>query len=486
MMAFANRSGARSGEVELEIHLRVRPVSIRFTEPGVSDLPLDIVALTSIHDQRSPPNLLFDYENESPPTTDKGKGKGKGKARAPNSSEDHTQGSLSRDWDGDGDDTDSIKSAMQHSLAEQTIREIKRRVRYERPSLERRRLRLIHSGRILRDGIRLVSWLDGLDEHRRLQSKTLRDLALDAASSSGSDDSSDDQDADHDGRDEDRDETEKEVLTFQELVELVGAEADSSPIDAFASRQASGKGKGKQRQPYWYTTPLRVIKRTAPRIYLQCSVGDLLQEGEEDLGMPPVLSEVQQPQQRPGGTDASTWNSATNPFADGEADADAEPGATYESARGGAERGFDRLLSAGLSADEIQAMREQFRSSIPMSGDVLRQQEEQEHLIAMEDQWMESFDLPSASSSSYHTVLEGLMAGFFLPLAPLFFFRHDANPSSFPHNTPAPQDDNFDDQDAYLLEQAATSNATFSKTMQISILFGLLANLLMGTFRLIW
>ncbi|KAG7090978.1 hypothetical protein E1B28_010045 [Marasmius oreades] len=48
-----------------------------------------------------------------------------------------------------------------------TVRDVKNAIRLERPELKNRRLRLIHSGRLLTDGTFLYSWLKKLDERQK-------------------------------------------------------------------------------------------------------------------------------------------------------------------------------------------------------------------------------------------------------------------------------------------------------------------------------
>ncbi|CAE7231677.1 unnamed protein product [Rhizoctonia solani] len=48
-----------------------------------------------------------------------------------------------------------------------TIRDVKALIRSLRPPLEQRRLRLVHAGRLLTDGTRLVPWLEALEAHSR-------------------------------------------------------------------------------------------------------------------------------------------------------------------------------------------------------------------------------------------------------------------------------------------------------------------------------
>ncbi|KAF5345308.1 hypothetical protein D9758_008458 [Tetrapyrgos nigripes] len=48
-----------------------------------------------------------------------------------------------------------------------TVRDVKRAIRLERPKLKDRRLRLIHSGKLLTDGILVFPWLKSLDERQK-------------------------------------------------------------------------------------------------------------------------------------------------------------------------------------------------------------------------------------------------------------------------------------------------------------------------------
>ncbi|KAF8327474.1 DUF2407 C-terminal domain-containing protein [Cantharellus anzutake] len=48
-----------------------------------------------------------------------------------------------------------------------TVREVLRKIKVERPSLARRRLRLIHSGRLLTNGTKLHGWIASLEERQK-------------------------------------------------------------------------------------------------------------------------------------------------------------------------------------------------------------------------------------------------------------------------------------------------------------------------------
>lgn len=87
-------------------------------------------------------------------------------------------------------------------------------------------------------------------------------------------------------------------------------------------------------------------------------------------------------------------------------------------------RGFDRLrYTAGMSAVDVQTMREQFHLQSGLSraftGDLIRQEDEQDYAYGLEEQWIDNMgaapirsDAPSMSMS----ILQGLMIGFFFPL----------------------------------------------------------------------
>lgn len=64
--------------------------------------------------------------------------------------------------------TDDKVADLEISITEKdTVRDVKNTIRLERPDLKKRRLRLIHSGRLLTDGTFLYSWLKKLDERQK-------------------------------------------------------------------------------------------------------------------------------------------------------------------------------------------------------------------------------------------------------------------------------------------------------------------------------
>ncbi|KAF9268737.1 hypothetical protein L218DRAFT_977202 [Marasmius fiardii PR-910] len=70
--------------------------------------------------------------------------------------------------------TEDKVADLEISISEKdTVRDVKNTIRLERPELKNRRLRLIHSGRLLTDGIFLYSWLKKLDERQKKASALL-------------------------------------------------------------------------------------------------------------------------------------------------------------------------------------------------------------------------------------------------------------------------------------------------------------------------
>lgn len=99
-------------------------------------------------------------------------------------------------------------------------------------------------------------------------------------------------------------------------------------------------------------------------------------------------------------------------------------------------RGFDTLLDAGLSAEDVANMRRQFYESrgeeVPDLGTA---GENDEHARALEEQWIEGDLTPATATTSsegmYTSILHGLLIGFLIPLAPWFFFRDGPLPNFF-------------------------------------------------------
>ncbi|KAG6330552.1 hypothetical protein ID866_8535 [Astraeus odoratus] len=63
--------------------------------------------------------------------------------------------------------TEGIPDLVLHVTDKDTIRDVKAKIVISRPQLRDRRLRLIHAGRLLTDGIRLHSWLITLEEKQQ-------------------------------------------------------------------------------------------------------------------------------------------------------------------------------------------------------------------------------------------------------------------------------------------------------------------------------
>ncbi|WFD27581.1 hypothetical protein MNAN1_002581 [Malassezia nana] len=87
-------------------------------------------------------------------------------------------------------------------------------------------------------------------------------------------------------------------------------------------------------------------------------------------------------------------------------------------------RGFDRLrYTAGMSPLDVQTMREQFHLQSGLStaytGDLIRQEDEQEYAYRLEEQWIDNMGtapIRSHAPSIPMSILQGLLIGFFFPL----------------------------------------------------------------------
>ncbi|KAG8747240.1 hypothetical protein FRC10_001856 [Ceratobasidium sp. 414] len=226
--------------------------------------------------------------------------------------------------------------------SQETIRDIKALIRLLRPGLEKRRLRLVHAGRILTDGIRLVPWLDALETRAR--------NAASAANRSA-------------------------------------ASSPTSPT--FPTRTSIS--------PSHHAGPI-----SSADTWIHCSIGPE-GEGAEDE------EREQQGQIKPL-------------------------------------TGFDRLASAGFSAEDIESMRRQFHSQRPEAADG-----DDEHARALEEQWVDNMDagLPGTDPGDggyltltpvvraepmYPPYLHGILMGFFFPLMPIFFLRELPPPAFFSDN----------------------------------------------------
>ncbi|KAI0260683.1 DUF2407 C-terminal domain-containing protein [Gloeopeniophorella convolvens] len=63
--------------------------------------------------------------------------------------------------------TEGVEDLVLQVGEHDAVRDVKAKIREARPQLQRRRLRLIHSGRLLADGTELALWLSSLEERQR-------------------------------------------------------------------------------------------------------------------------------------------------------------------------------------------------------------------------------------------------------------------------------------------------------------------------------
>jgi len=150
-------------------------------------------------------------------------------------------------------------------------------------------------------------------------------------------------------------------------------------------------------------------------------------------------------------------------------------------------RGFDRLASAGFTAEDIADVRHQFHISRGLGGEgdahppdgALQENldDEDEHARALEEQWIDDMDgaasppdtdLSGDGGPIYNTLLHGILLGFFFPLLPFYFMR-PPRPAAF-----------F--SDTYQAVEGP-SNVIFSKRMLMAICVGFISNVAYGTLR---
>ena len=142
-----------------------------------------------------------------------------------------------------------------------------------------------------------------------------------------------------------------------------------SPDDDSNGSPAKDKGKGKQ--------PVR----EPPRLYIHCSIGDIVLSAVDLAAEAAVASTLQQQQQQKqtqsqpgGGQDAAAEGTTTTP----------------------APRGFDRLLSAGFTPADVSMLRSQFLAiqSVSRTPDTMPSGAE---LRELEDRWMDEGSSPMAN-----------------------------------------------------------------------------------------
>jgi hypothetical protein len=70
--------------------------------------------------------------------------------------------------------TEGVEDLVLHVAEHDSVRDVKAKIREARPKLLRRRLRLIHAGRLLADSTHLASWLGTLEERQQQQQQQQR------------------------------------------------------------------------------------------------------------------------------------------------------------------------------------------------------------------------------------------------------------------------------------------------------------------------
>ncbi|KAI0297756.1 DUF2407 C-terminal domain-containing protein [Russula brevipes] len=71
--------------------------------------------------------------------------------------------------------TEGVQDLMLHVAEHDSVRDMKAKIREARPQLQRRRLRLIHAGRLLADSTQLASWFGTLEERQQRAAKRGKD-----------------------------------------------------------------------------------------------------------------------------------------------------------------------------------------------------------------------------------------------------------------------------------------------------------------------
>jgi Putative membrane protein (DUF2407). len=134
-----------------------------------------------------------------------------------------------------------------------------------------------------------------------------------------------------------------------------------------------GKGKAPVRDP-----PLR-------RLYIHCSVGDIVLSNAELDKEAKLASTITQQQQR---RDGMEWNEISLSAEEEEPQQQQSRRQQEEATTTPAPRGFDRLLSAGFTPTEVSALRSQFLAlqSVTHTPDTMPSGSE---LRELEDRWMD-------------------------------------------------------------------------------------------------
>ncbi|GAA6060156.1 hypothetical protein JCM10212_001453 [Sporobolomyces blumeae] len=252
----------------------------------------------------------------------------------------------------------------------ESVREVKRRLRLLRPTTLNdgdapRRLRLIHLGRLLVDGVFLVPWTTQLLANRaKLDPSTTNPTSGDRGGIV---------------------ERMSGVVRGAVRKSLDGSAASTNEQDEM-ERGRAGTGTGSGKVEGKGKVPLGKAEGADEQIWLHCSVGEAIQEDDVPTETPPT--EQMTPLQ-----------------------------------------GFDRLREAGFSEAEIESMRAEFRETRQFDAGEDEDDDDGAHQRALEEQWMsgmtgrEEAVGDSTGAGHYVTLLKGVSIGFFVPFLPLFFFR---------------------------------------------------------------
>ncbi|KAL3479865.1 DUF2407 C-terminal domain-containing protein [Aspergillus californicus] len=140
-------------------------------------------------------------------------------------------------------------------------------------------------------------------------------------------------------------------------------DADSNDAD---SNDAKGKGKAK------------ALARDPPRIYIHCSIGDIVLSETDLAAEAAVSSTLHNNQSSHASSKTETLGHQSHTNTNNQLSSSTTP----------APRGFDRLLSAGFTAAEVTALRSQFMAiqSVSRTPDMMPSGSE---LRELEDRWMD-------------------------------------------------------------------------------------------------
>ncbi|KDN45598.1 hypothetical protein K437DRAFT_256520 [Tilletiaria anomala UBC 951] len=467
----------------LKARRRIRPVTVRFTEPGIADLTTELVAETlyEIRQTRRQQGLE-DTASVGYSTDIKRNGKARKVDAGVSDRADDDDDSSDSDSSSSTASTDTVRGASGRSnttqnhhrpcitvlrSTDETVGSFRARIYQSHlpPDFQRRQVRLIHAGRILKDdGIKLVDWLDTLDEKRESsllgiegsseqrpgagaaatvnsrkdeqaregealvrelakQGRRARKQALRTAKNIG-------------GWIEDRatkaladvgagphspllplSVPAKETHVLFDSDTLEDEIAKKKPENRPSRQTSKGKGRATEADMARWLQPSNLTveeSRASNTVYIQCSIGP-------EMDVDQIRQRKEEQTQAQQGRATLSWPSDNQ-----EAFASGSTRQQYS--------GFDRLReTAGLNASDISTMRYHFRHARPellldRSGDVLRRAEEDEHARALEEQWIDGMvgaqngrddggTAGSASGSqSSRTTLFGMMIGFFFPV----------------------------------------------------------------------